>query len=97
MLEKENSPLFHHVPKILASGVLIFESGIYTTKPWKKNAVSDLLDFAGAKHEDTFHMNSVWGKMQFEYIHEKAKAVTSTEMWPYLILERCKGDILANL
>jgi len=42
-------------------------------------------------------MNSVWGKMQFEYIHEKAKAVTSTEMWPYLILERCKGDILANL
>ncbi|EHA8587360.1 putative F-box protein [Cocos nucifera] len=97
LLHKAKSPLIDHVPEILASGILVYESGRYRTFRWEGKGVPDVIvncNLKGGCIEDCFPFG-VWSKIQF--LLKKSAAASFTRIWPYIVTKRCKGNIFAHL
>lgn len=98
LLHKAKSPLIDHVPEVLASGILVFESGIYRIFPWDGKGVPDIIVNCNLIKrdciEDCFPFG-VWSKIQF--VPKNSGVVSCTRIWPYIVTKRCKGNIFAYL
>ncbi|KAM7516848.1 hypothetical protein LguiA_006431 [Lonicera macranthoides] len=106
LLSKFDSPLKNHVPGVLASGILVQENGAYTIVPWDGKGVPDVIakcNMNPAKGTEVDFPFGVWNKKQFEYsksgmsIFESINSGACSSIWPYIVTERCKGKILAEI
>lgn len=92
-----------HVPDVLQSGILYFENGSYVIVPWDGRGVPDVISkcnfIANNCKEDDFPFG-VWRKKSFECRKAgmpKYESSRCTNMWPYIVMKRCKGKIYAEL
>ncbi|ERN14745.1 F-box protein At1g78280 [Amborella trichopoda] len=107
LLCKVKSPLREHIPKVLASGILFYESGSYGTVSWDGKGVPDIIaksnlisgdsvadDFSfGIRNKKRFELNTAeWKKPQNGVVSSSC-----TKIWPYMITKRCDGDIFAHI
>jgi hypothetical protein len=98
LLQKYDSPLRKHVPKIVASGFLVPENGCHKTIPWDgrgiPGAISEFYpDAIGGISDENFSFG-VLRKMQTAL---KGFNVSCKTIWPYLVTKRCKGDIFGKM
>ncbi|XP_008804772.2 F-box protein At1g78280 [Phoenix dactylifera] len=98
LLHKAKSPLIDHVPEILASGILVYESGRYRTFRWEGKGVPDVIvncNLIKGECVEVCFPFGVWSKIQF--VLKKSGSVSCTRIWPYIVTKRCKGNIFAHL
>ncbi|CAM0873492.1 unnamed protein product [Alopecurus aequalis] len=98
LLRKVDSPLINHIPKIIASGFLVYEDGVYRTVPWDGKGMPDVL----AKYypRELSYANScfplgLWSKQQFGM--DSSTDVSNKPIWPYMVTRKCRGDIFARV
>ncbi|CAI9116257.1 OLC1v1017354C1 [Oldenlandia corymbosa var. corymbosa] len=105
LLHQTNSPLKDHIPGVLASGILFIGEGIYTIIPWDGKGVPELLEnLVGTpehQREVGYHFG-IWNRKHFELqivgsLLESGSSEGSSTVLPYIILERCRGKIFADL
>lgn len=105
LLREYGSSLKNHIADVLASGIVIFESGSYTVKPWNGKGLPDIITECGLNLDnicrDVEFPFGIWSKKQFEYkkagIHEPSHSHGHSCIWPYIVTKRCKGKLLSEL
>lgn len=106
LLHKLNSSLKNYIPNVLASGILIYESGLYRVLPWDGRGIPDIIsssNLMSIKHKKIDYPFGVWGKKLFEHqiagrsLHESGNCDNISLMWPYIVTKKCKGKIFADL
>ncbi|KAI3751617.1 hypothetical protein L2E82_22708 [Cichorium intybus] len=108
LMQKSDSTLKNHVPKILASGIVFQENGINKIIPWNGKGVPDVITKNTTIKKtfiDTEYPFGIWSKKLFEYrkagltLEELVNSggQSQTSIWPYIITKRCKGKIFADL
>ncbi|XP_023763630.1 lysine-specific demethylase JMJ21 [Lactuca sativa] len=106
IMQRSDSTLKHHVPNILASGIVFIENGKYKIVPWDGKGVPDVITKNSTIQEifsDTEYPFGIWSKKLFEYrkadmsLDELVISGGQTNIWPYIITKRCKGKIFADL
>lgn len=94
----------NHIPDVLASGIVIFESGSYQVRPWDGKDFPDIIadcngNFDNISRDIDFPFG-IWSKKQFEY-RKAGQQETSPSghltIWPYIVTKRCKGKLLSEL
>uniref|UniRef100_A0A0D3ARF7 JmjC domain-containing protein n=1 Tax=Brassica oleracea var. oleracea TaxID=109376 RepID=A0A0D3ARF7_BRAOL len=94
------------IPDVLASGILYFEKGSYKVVPWDGKRIPDIftssnLDFDASMLNSEFPFG-IWNKTLFEQRNQGKPAPDSfrslsSQVWPYIKTQRCKGKIFAHL
>ncbi|CAN4122310.1 unnamed protein product [Withania somnifera] len=105
LLQKMNSPLRNHIPRVLASGILYIENGLCKVRYWDGKGVPEAIaNFTPlVKHEQADYPFSLWSKRQFDYrkegmsLAELVKAGSGATIWPYVITHRCIGKLYAQI
>lgn len=101
-----NSPLKNYIPGVLASGILLFENGLYTVFPWDGKGIPEVIascNFISIIHKKTDFPFGVWSKKQFECQNagmspcESGNSGKCSLIWPYIVTKRCRGKIYAEL
>ena len=107
ILGRANSSLKSHIPEVIASGILYFENGSYKVVPWDGKRIPDILT-SSSLNFDASMLNSefpygIWNKTLLQQ-RNKGKPPApdsfgslSSHVWPYIITQRCKGKIFAQL
>ncbi|KAG2313571.1 hypothetical protein Bca52824_025128 [Brassica carinata] len=104
ILGRADSPLKSHIPHVLASGILYFEKGSYKVVPWDGKRIPDIfttsnLDFDASMLNSEFPFG-IWNKTLLQHRNQPAPnsfGSLSSHVWPYIITQRCKGKIFAQL
>ncbi|XP_059279731.1 lysine-specific demethylase JMJ21 isoform X1 [Lycium ferocissimum] len=105
LLQKINSPLRNHIPSVLASGILYIEDGMCKVQLWDGKGVPGVVaNFSPpVEHEQVDYPFGLWSKRQFDYrkagmsLPELVSAGSGATVWPYVITQRCKGKIYAQI
>ncbi|KAL3504772.1 hypothetical protein ACH5RR_034613 [Cinchona calisaya] len=106
LLHQVNSPLKDHIPGVVASGILLLKDGSYKVIPWDGKGVPDLIHnciMVPENHGEVDYPFGIWNKKQFEYQKVRLSLLESgnpegcSTIWPYVVLERCRGKIFADL
>ncbi|CAN4092437.1 unnamed protein product [Withania somnifera] len=105
LLQKMNSPLRNHIPSVLVSGILYIENGLCKVQCWDGKGVPEVIaNFTPlVEHGEADYPFGIWSKRQFGYrkagmsLAELVKAGSGATIWPYVITQRCKGKIYAQI
>lgn len=106
LLEKTNSQLKNHIPRVLASGILFLKDGTYQALPWDGKDIPEVIakcNFVQTNHEKIEYPFGVWEKKQFEYKKLGLSFLDSVNtggvstIWPYMVIERCRGKTFAEI
>lgn len=104
-LQKINSPLRNHIPNVLSSGILYIENGLCKVQCWDGKEVPEVIANyrPPVEHEQADYPFGLWSKRKFDYrkagmsLAELESASSGSTIWPYVITERCKGKIYAQM
>ncbi|MCD7471314.1 hypothetical protein HAX54_011650 [Datura stramonium] len=105
LLQTINSPLRNHIPSVLSSGILYIENGLSKLQSWDGKGVPEVIANSSppVEHEQADYPFGLWSKRQFDYrkaglsLLERVSAGSGATIWPYVITERCKGKIYAQI
>lgn len=105
LLEKTNSPLKHHIPPVVASGILFLKDGTYHILPWDGKDIPEVIancNIRQEKNEGSEYPFGVWEKKKFVYKKLGVSSLDSkntgvSTIWPYMVTERCRGKTFAEL
>lgn len=105
LLQKINSPLKNHIPNVLASGILYIENGLYKVQHWDCKGVPEVVANISplVELEQVDYPFGLWSKRQFDFkkagmsLPELVSAGSGSTIWPYVITQRCKGKIYAQM
>ncbi|KAK4365163.1 hypothetical protein RND71_016521 [Anisodus tanguticus] len=105
LLQKINSPLRNHIPSVLASGILYIENGLCKVRCWDGKEVPEVIANLSplVEHEQVDYPFGLWSKRQNDYrkagmsLPELVTAGSGATTWPYVITQRCKGKIYAQI
>ncbi|XP_075082440.1 lysine-specific demethylase JMJ21 isoform X1 [Nicotiana tabacum] len=105
LLQKINSPLKNHIPNVLASGILYIENGLYKVQHWDGKGVPEVVANISplVELEQVDYPFGLWSKRQFDFkkagmsLPELVSAGSGSTIWPYVITQRCKGKIYAQI
>ncbi|VFQ79001.1 unnamed protein product [Cuscuta campestris] len=104
-LQKVGSPLKDHIPGVLASGILYIENGHCTVIPWNGKNVPEVNSTSLPvieKSQQGDYPYGIWSKLQFDFKNvgmspHELETSNNSKVWPYVVTQRCRGKILANL
>ncbi|CAA0840479.1 F-box protein [Striga hermonthica] len=106
LLNNQNSSIKNYIPSVLASGILVSEHGSFRVFPWDGRGIPEVItssNLLSVHQTEADYPFGVWGKKEFEYqnagkqLHESGDCSKSSYMWPYIVTERCRGRIFADL
>ncbi|XP_004237935.2 lysine-specific demethylase JMJ21 [Solanum lycopersicum] len=104
-LQKMNSPLRNHIPNVLSSGILYIENGLCKVQCWDGKGIPEVIaNFRPiVEHGEADYPFGLWSKRQLDYtkagmsLAELVSTGSGTTIWPYVITQRCKGKIYAQI
>ncbi|XP_049349579.1 F-box protein At1g78280 [Solanum verrucosum] len=104
-LQKMNSPLRNHIPNVLSSGILFIENGLCKVQCWDGKGIPKVIaNFRPlVEHEQADYPFGLWSKRQLDYrkagmsLAELVSTGSGTTICPYVITQRCKGKIYAQI
>lgn len=100
-----NSPLRNHIPNVLSSGILYIENGLCKVQCWDGKGIPEVIaNFRPiVEHGEADYPFGLWSKSQLDYtkagmsLAELVSTGSGTTIWPYVITQRCKGKIYAQM
>lgn len=104
LLRAYGSSLKNHIPDVLTSGIVIFESGSYKVKLWDGKGFPDIIAECNGNLDnisrDIDFPFGIWSKKQFEYRKAGLQDTSPSghlTIWPYIVTKRCEGKLLSEL